>query len=75
MGNIERTDPSQMALLPLPKFTGVQSRSDSYSFQVTTHCPQCCLHRKSIQSEGITSLKTIKQHRTRYVILKKKKKN
>lgn len=58
MGNVGRTEPSQMALLPLSKFTGVQSRSDSYLFQVNTHRPQCCLHRKNIQLEGITSLKT-----------------
>ena len=74
MGNVGRTDPCQMAPLPLSEFTGVQRRYDSYLFQVTPHYPQCCLHKKSVQSEGITSLKTIKEHRTRYMNFKKKKK-
>lgn len=39
MGNVGRTDPCQMAPLPLSEFTGVQHRYDSYLFQVTLHYP------------------------------------
>lgn len=70
VGNIGRSDPSLMVLLPLSEFTAVQSDLILIHFELLTHCPQCCLHGNS-RYHFSKVLCLIKKHRTRYTILKK----
>lgn len=70
VGNIGRSDPSLMVLLPLSEFTAVQSDLILIHFELLTHCPQCCLHgNRRYHFSKVLCL--IKKHRTRYTILKK----
>lgn len=74
VGNIGRSDPSLMVLLPLSEFTAVQSDLILIHFESLTHCPQCCLHGNS-RYHFSKVLCLIKKHRTRYTILKKNQRN